>query len=98
MALKGNLRDFSTTQLLNLVNLARKTGLLIIQGQSGAARLYFREGKLIQANIGTEDSDLADMLLKAGKISTDQAEMIQSQAEMQSDKQLGLALYTVQLG
>jgi hypothetical protein len=92
MALKGNLRDFSTTQLLNLVNLARKTGLLIIQGQSGAARLYFREGKLIQANIGTEDSDLADMLLKAGKISTDQAEMIQSQAEMQSDKQLGLAL------
>jgi hypothetical protein len=92
MALKGNLRDFSTTQLLNLVNLARKTGLLIIQSQSGTARLYFREGKLIQANIGTQDSNLADMLLKAGKISGDQAEMIQSQAEMQSDKQLGLAL------
>ena len=25
MALKGNLRDFSTTQLLNLINLAKKT-------------------------------------------------------------------------
>lgn len=92
MALKGNLRDFSTTQLLNLVNLARKTGLLIIQSQSGTARLYFREGKLIQANIGSEDSNLADMLLKAGKLSADQAEMIQAQAGMQSDKQLGLAL------
>ncbi len=30
MALKGNLRNFSTTQLLNLINLARKTGMLTI--------------------------------------------------------------------
>ncbi len=30
MALKGNLRNFSTTQLLNLINLARKTGILTI--------------------------------------------------------------------
>ena len=34
MALKGNLRDFSTTQLLNLINLARKTGTLTIEGSS----------------------------------------------------------------
>ena len=30
MALKGNLRDFTITQLLNLINLARKTGALVI--------------------------------------------------------------------
>lgn len=30
MALQGNLRDFTTTQLLNLINLARKTGTLTI--------------------------------------------------------------------
>ncbi len=92
MALKGNLRDFSTTQLLNLVNLARKTGLLIIMSQAGSARLYFREGKLIHASIGSVDGHLADMLLKAGKLSTEQADKIEAQAEMQSDKQLGLAL------
>jgi hypothetical protein len=93
MALKGNLRDFSTTQLLNLVNLARKTGLLTIQRSAGtAARLYFREGKLIHANMGSEDGHLADMLLKAGKLSAEQAKMIQTRAEMRSDKQLGLAL------
>jgi len=34
MALKGNLRDFSATQLLNLINLARKTGTLTIEGSS----------------------------------------------------------------
>jgi len=32
MALKGNLRDFTVTQLLNLINLARKTGTLTIEG------------------------------------------------------------------
>ena len=30
MALKGNLRDFTITQLLNLVNLAKKTGTLVV--------------------------------------------------------------------
>jgi hypothetical protein len=30
MALKGDLRNFSTTQLLNLINLAKKTGVLTI--------------------------------------------------------------------
>lgn len=92
MALKGNLRDFSTTQLLNLVNLARKTGLLMIQSPTGTARLYFREGKLIHANIGGADGLLADMLLKTGKLSADQVKMIQTRPEMRSDKQLGLAL------
>jgi hypothetical protein len=92
MALKGNLRDFSTTQLLNLVNLARKTGLLMIQSPAGTARLYFREGKLIHANIGGADGLLADMLLKTGKLSADQVKMIQTRPEMRSDKQLGLAL------
>lgn len=92
MALKGNLRDFSTTQLLNLVNLARKTGLLVIQGQEDTARLFFRDGKLIHANMGSEDGHLADMLLKAGKLSAEQVKMIQTRAEMRSDKQLGLAL------
>ena len=30
MALRGNLRDFTITQLLNLINLAHKTGTLVI--------------------------------------------------------------------
>ena len=46
MALKGNLRDFSITQLLNLINLACKTGTLVIEGVGDIARISFREGKL----------------------------------------------------
>ena len=41
MALKGNLHDFSITQLLNLIHLARKTGTLAIDGKSNAARVAF---------------------------------------------------------
>lgn len=92
MALKGNLRDFSTTQLLNLINLARKTGALTIEAQGTSARLFFREGKLIHASLGDRNGHLANMLLKAGKLSPEQSRAIQSHSEVGSDKELGLLL------
>ncbi|TEU13365.1 MAG: DUF4388 domain-containing protein [Anaerolineales bacterium] len=92
MALKGNLRDFSTTQLLNLINLARKTGALTIKAQGTSARLFFKEGKLIHASLGGRDGHLANMLLKAGKLSAEQSRTIQAHSEIDSDKELGLLL------
>jgi hypothetical protein len=90
MALKGNLRDFSTTQLLNLINLARKTGTLTIQGDSEMARMSFREGKLIYAQEGQEaGSHLAQILRNSGKLSDEQARIIQTRVRGKSDKQLG---------
>jgi hypothetical protein len=92
MALKGNLRDFSTTQLLNLVNLARKTGTLTIQARKTRSRLCFREGKLVYATLDGQDDHLAVMLQRAGKITEEQARAIQGRAEAKNDKQLGLLL------
>ena len=95
MALKGNLRDFSTTQLLNLINLARKTGTLTIQHNGDAAHMSFREGKLIYAYMGNvESSHLAFILQNSGKLSAEQAKIIQQHAEGKSDKQLGHLLIT----
>jgi hypothetical protein len=88
MALKGNLRDFSTTQLLNLINLARKTGTLTIQGDD-VARMAFREGKLIYAQMGNNNNHLAQMLHQAGKLSEEQAKIIQTRAKGTNNKQLG---------
>jgi hypothetical protein len=88
MALKGNLRDFTTTQLLNLINLARKTGTLTIQG-SDTANMAFREGKLIYAYMGNGESNLAIVLQSAGKLSEEQSRIIQTRARGTSDKQLG---------
>jgi hypothetical protein len=92
MALKGNLRDFSTTQLLNLINLARKTGTLTIEGRGTQARLCFKEGKLVYAVLAGQDDRLAVVLHRAGKITAEQARTIQAQAGSKSDKELGLLL------
>jgi hypothetical protein len=95
MALKGNLRDFSTTQLLNLINLARKTGTLSIQTEGEAAQMSFREGKLIYAYMGHDNGNhLAQILQNSGKLSPEQAQVIQSHAEGKSDKEIGHLLVT----
>jgi len=95
MALKGNLRDFSTTQLLNLINLARKTGTLSIQTDDESAQMSFREGKLIYAYMGHENGNhLAQILQNSGKLSPEQAQVIQSHAEGKSDKEIGHLLVT----
>jgi len=92
MALKGNLRDFNITQLLNLINLARKTGALTIGGKGKQAKMYFKDGKLVCAFMDGQDVGLAGMLQKAGKISEEQSRTIRSRSETGTDKELGLLL------
>jgi len=92
MALKGNLRDFTFSQLLNLINLAAKTGTLVIEGSSDIARVFFRDGKLSYAQIGAEDSGLAAILQRTNRISTSQYRILAERARMMSDKELGLLL------
>ncbi|GAB4145847.1 MAG: DUF4388 domain-containing protein [Candidatus Promineifilaceae bacterium] len=89
MALKGNLRDFSTTQLLNLISLARKTGTLTIHSDE-MAQMSFRGGKLIYAAMGEpSNGNLAAVLQRAGKLSAEQARFIEQRAQGTSEKQLG---------
>lgn len=92
MALKGNLRDFTITQLLNLINLAHKTGTLIVEGPSETAWVSFREGKLAFAQVGQEDNSLATILLRANKLNANQHRVIKERARNMSDKELGLLL------
>jgi hypothetical protein len=92
MALKGNLEDFGTTQLLNLVHLARKTGSLQFSKTSDVAELYFREGKLIHALMTGSDGLLTGMLVRSGKLSSEQAKAIQMRAKERDDKRLALIL------
>jgi hypothetical protein len=92
MALRGNLRDFTVTQLLNLINLAHKTGTLVIEGPNEVAKVFFRDGKLSYAQIGQEDSRLASVLHKSNRLTTGQLRAIQLRATHVSDKELGLLL------
>jgi hypothetical protein len=92
MALKGNLRDFSTTQLLNLIHLARKTGALTTQVQPGVTTLFFREGKLVYATATGRDAHLASVLARSGKLTQEQAKIIRARAGVKTDKELGMLL------
>lgn len=92
MALRGNLRDFTITQILNLINLAHKTGTLVVEGPGETAQISFREGKLAYARIGHEDNCLASILHRAHKINTGQLKAIQQRNDQISDKELGLLL------
>jgi len=92
MALKGNLRDFSISHLLNLINLAQKSGALVIQGTNGATTVFFNEGKLSYAQVGTEDSNLVTILHKANKLTTAQHKAIRAREGNIGDKEFGLLL------
>lgn len=92
MPLKGNLRDFTVTQLLNLINLAHKTGTLYVEGPGEKVFVSFREGKLAYAQVGQEDNSLATVLYQASKINAAQRRTIQERASKMSDKELGLLL------
>lgn len=96
MALQGNLQDFTITQLLNLVNLAAKSGALLIQAPSEGARLVFRQGKLSFAQLvseaGQQQGTLPGILHRAEKINDAQLNTLQTRAAEMSDKELGLLL------
>ncbi len=92
MALKGNLRDFSITQLLNLISVAQKTGTLVVEVPSQEIWVFFREGKLAYARNGHEDNSLAAILYRAKKLSAAQFKAIRERAGAMSDKELGLLL------
>ena len=92
MALKGNLRDFTAPQLLNLINVARKTGTLSVEAQGERVLLYFKEGKLAYAQFRDEDNSLAAILYKAKKLNSAQYHKLREKAGKMSDKELGLLL------
>ena len=92
MALRGNLRDFSITQLLNLINLACKTGTLVVEGPGDTARVCFRNGKLAYAEIGKDNTGLAAILHNSKILTTSQYKSIVDRSTQISDKELGLLL------
>lgn len=92
MALKGNLRDFTVTQLLNLISLAQKTGTLQVKGSRQTAHISFRTGKLAYAQMDQSDSSLASILFRNGQLTRQQLGLIRSRAGSIDDKELGLLL------
>ncbi len=56
MALEGNLSEFHLTDIIQLVDLSKKTGAVFLQGSRSQQQfegwLYFRDGKIVGARMG----------------------------------------------
>lgn len=92
MALKGNLKEFSLTQILNLVNLARKTGGLYIDTTAQSAHLVFREGKLAYGVLDDKQTGLLEILSKTRLVTAHQVRTLSERLAGQSDKEIGIYL------
>lgn len=71
MALVGNLRDFSLSDFLYLVDRGYKTGCLYLTREETKAILFFDKGKLVYASPGQEER-MEELLLRLGALTTDQ--------------------------
>jgi DNA-binding NarL/FixJ family response regulator len=50
-SLAGNLREFGAASVLMLMDLERRTGVLILGGPQGRGRFYLREGRILRATV-----------------------------------------------
>jgi hypothetical protein len=76
MALEGTLRDFSFADILQLISLQRKTGVLTLKNEDNVVTISFLEGRIIGSNSlaqHTEDR-LGLILLKLGEVSETELE------------------------
>ena len=59
MGLEGNLKDFDLSDILQLINMGKKTGALDVQGEADSGMIYFNEGTAIHAKVADATGDNA---------------------------------------
>lgn len=74
MALVGNIRDFGLSDFLYLVDRGYKTGCLHLTHADDSASLYFEKGRLIAAARKNGCNKVTDILVRKGKITSQQAQ------------------------
>src|SRR5688572_8660857 len=80
MSLLGRLEDLSLTDIVQIVYLSRRTGVLEIINSSGRHTVMFRGGLVVNAS-SPESHDLVAYLLDAGLIPQDTANVVRKMEE-----------------
>lgn len=68
MSLVGNLEDLGLGEILQIVSLSRKSGVLSLYSRGREGKIVFRQGQVIRAIIDGLQSHLGQLLLKKGVI------------------------------
>lgn len=84
MSLVGNLEDLGLGEILQIVSLSRKSGVLELKSLDREGRVVFRDGEVIRATASTFPENLGDLLLRKDMVDLEtmkQALIIQQQEE-----------------
>jgi len=68
LVLTGQLGEFSVTDLMSMINMFRKTGVLIFQLTGGEKAIYFQQGEVVFATSTFPEDDLGEVLFSLGKV------------------------------
>lgn len=89
MAIKGSLREASLADVLQLLALGQKTGCLTVTDRTNLGYIYFDRGRIVYASLVNRLDRLGDILLKSGRISTQQLQDSIALQTRQRDSRLG---------
>ena len=71
VALAGCIGDLQVVEVLSIINMFRKSGLLHFNLEGGSKDLHFEEGELVSATSTFPEEELGEFLLLTGKIDRD---------------------------
>jgi hypothetical protein len=68
MSLVGNLEDLGLGEILQIVSLSRRSGVLSLESRGRQARIIFKNGQVIRATSTTFQQSLGEVLIRKGMI------------------------------
>ncbi|MDA8429498.1 MAG: response regulator [Geobacteraceae bacterium] len=68
MSLIGNLEDLGLGEILQIVSLSRKTGILSLHSRGREGSVVFRQGQVVRASSSTFQQSLGEVLIQKGVI------------------------------
>src|SRR4030043_1268114 len=98
MALQGNLKDFSITEIIQLIGQQLKTGILRVRRGKNLAEIHFVDGMIVHvySNYRGKKDLIGEILVKAKLITEEQLERV-LRMQKETLKYLGEILVELQL-
>src|SRR5512133_533725 len=66
MSLVGNLEDLGLGEILQIVSLSRKSGVLALHSRGREGRIVFRQGQVVRATSSSFQQNLGEVLIQKG--------------------------------
>jgi hypothetical protein len=85
MSLVGRLEDLSVGEILQIVSLSKRSGLLRLESPSDKANIYIRSGKVLYAARSDEKEGLLSLLVHHGLVKMDHLDDVREELESVTD-------------